>query len=320
MDRRAFISGTLGVLAAPLGAEAQPAEKVYRIGLLCSVHCTPRRLAAFRDSLRELQYREGQGLVIEYRRDEANWDRQVDLARELVGLKVDVIVGPATNLAFATIREARSIPVVAVMAYPEAQVGRVTTLGRPGGNVTGLSLMFTELIAKRLELLRGIRPGLSRVGVLWRRGYQWRGAPQAAAQALGLTVRPFEALDAGELNDQFAAMNRDGMEALLVGPDELFRVYHSQVLTLALAQRLPVMFDSREAAEDGGLISYGPDMTEVFRRAAVYVDKILKGAKPGDLPIEQPTKFELVINLKTAKALGLTIPPSVLARADEVIQ
>ncbi len=155
---------------------------MYRIGLLCSVHCTPRRLAAFRDSLRELQYREGQGLVIEYRRDDANWDRQVDLARELVGLKVDVIVAPSDNLAFATIREARSIPVVAVMAYPEAQVGRVATLGRPGGNVTGLSLMFTELIAKRLELLRGIRPGLSRVGVLWRRGYQWRGAPQAAAR------------------------------------------------------------------------------------------------------------------------------------------
>ena len=183
-----------------------------------------------------------------------------------------------------------------VLAVPVALGGRVASRASPGGYGPGLSLMFTELMAKRLELLRGIRPGLSRVGVLWRRGYQWRGAPQAAAQALGLTVRPFEALDAGELNDQFAAMNRDGMEALLVGPDEVFRVYHSQVLTLALAQRLPVMFDSREAAEDGGLISYGPDMTEVFRRAAVYVDKILKGAKPADLPVEQPTKFELIIN------------------------
>jgi putative ABC transport system substrate-binding protein len=319
-SRRAFIAGSLALRTAPLAVEAQAAGKVYRIGFLCSVHCTPRALAAFRDSLRELQYREGQDLVIEYRREDANWDRQVDLARELVGLKVDVIVAPSDTLTVATVREARSIPVVAVMASPEAHGTRVATLARPGGNVTGLSLMFTELIAKRLELLRGIRPGLSRVGVLWRRGYVWRGAPQAAAQALGLTVRLFEALDAGELNDQFAAMKRDGIEALLVGPHELFRVYHSRVLTLALAQRLPVMYDSREAAEDGGLISYGPDMTEVFRRAAVYVDKILKGAKPGDLPIEQPTMVELVINLKTAKALGLTIPPAVLARADQVIQ
>ena len=294
MDRRAFIAAILSLLAAALAVHAQPPGKVYRIGFLCSAYCTPRALAAFHDSLRELQYREGRDLVIEYRREDADWDRQVDLARELVGLKVDVIVAPSDSLAGAAARETTSIPVVTVMADPEALRGRVATLARPGGNVTGLSLMFTELVAKRLELLRGIRPGLSRVGVLWRRGFQWRGAPQAAAQALGLTVRRFEALDAGELNDQFAVMKRDGMEALLVGPDEFFRVYHSRVLTLALAQRLPVMYDSREAVEEGGLISYGPDMTEVFRRAAVYVDKILKGAKPADLPVEQPTKFELV--------------------------
>jgi putative ABC transport system substrate-binding protein len=310
----------IALFAAPLAGEAQPPGKVYRVGLLCSAHCTPRALAAFRASLRELQYREGQDLAIEYRREDASWDRHVDLARQLVGLKVDVIVAPSADSASAAVYEATSIPVVTVMADPEALGGRVATLARPGGNVTGLSLMFTELTAKRLELLREIRPGLSRVGVLWRRGFRWRGAPQAAAQALGLTVRRFEALDVGELDDQFAAMKRDGMEALLVGPDDFFRVYHRRILTLALAQRLPVMYDSREAAEDGGLISYGPDMAEVFRRAAVYVDKILKGAKPADLPVEQPTKFELVINLKTAKALGLTLPSSVLLRADQLIE
>jgi putative ABC transport system substrate-binding protein len=312
---------SLALLAAPLTAGAQPAVKVPRIGLLCSALCTPRSLAAFRAGLRELRYREGENAVIDYRREDESWDRQTDLARELVGLKVDVIVTLSDSLTTATIYQENTIPVVAVVTSPESLAGRVATLARPGGNVTGLSLMFTELIAKRLEILRDTLPGLSRLGLLWRRGYLWKGgAPQVAAQALGMTIRLFEALDAGDLDGGFGAMRRERIGAVLVGPQELFRVHQQRVLALASASRLPTMYDSREGVEAGGLMSYGPDPADVFRRAAVYVDRILKGAKPADLPVEQPTKFELVINLKTAKALGLTIPQSVLARADEIIQ
>ena len=310
----------LGLLASPLVAEAAQPGKVYRIGLLCSALCTPGSLAAFRAALRELQYREGVNLAIDYRYEDENFDRLVDFARELEGLKADVIVAPSDSLTAATVRQVKTIPIVSVMTDPAALAGRVGTLASPGGNVTGLSLMFTDLEAKRLELLRETLPGLSRVGVLWRRGHVLKGAPQSAAQALGLATRQFVALDAGELEGEFAAMRREGMGAVLVGPQELFRVHQQRILALALASRLPTMWDSREAAKAGGVIAYGPNMSDVFRRAAVYVDKILKGAKPADLPIEQPSRFELVVNLKSAKALDLTIPQSVLLRADEVIQ
>jgi putative ABC transport system substrate-binding protein len=320
VDRRAFIAGTLGLLAAPVAVEAQPAGKVYRIGLLCSAYCTRRSLAAFRTGLRELQYREGENLAIEERYADESWDRHIDLARELVGLKVDVIIAPSDRIAAAALYQSTTLPVVAIVSDPESLRGQMATLARPGRNVTGVSLMFTELVAKRLELLRDIVPRLSHVGVLWRRGYPWLSGPQIAAQGLGITIRRFEALDVDELDGTFAAMRRERFGAVLIGPHELFHIHQSRVLTAASASRMPVMHDSREAVEAGGLISYGPNLAEVFRRAAAYVDKILKGAKPADLPIEQPTKFELVINLKTAKALGLTIPPDVLARADELIQ
>jgi putative ABC transport system substrate-binding protein len=293
---------------------------VYRIGLLCSAYCTPRSLAAFRTGLRELQYREGENFAIEHRSADEDWNRFLGLASELIRLKVDVIIAPSDSAAAAALYHSITIPVVAVVSDPESLPGQVATLARPGRNVTGVSLMFTELIAKRLELLRDIAPGLSQVGVLWRRGYRWLSGQQIAAQGLGITIRRFEALDVDELDGAFAAMRRERVGAVLIGPHEMFHIHQSRVLTAASASRMLVMHDSREAVEAGGLISYGPNLAEVFRRAATYVDKILKGAKPSDLPIEQPTKFELVINLKTAKALGLTIPPAVLARADEIIQ
>jgi ABC-type uncharacterized transport system substrate-binding protein len=224
------------------------------------------------------------------------------------------------SVFLAVIHQRTTIPVVAIVSGPEVSRGQMATLARPGRNATGISLMFTELVPKRLELLKDIVPGLSQVGVLWRRGFRWVSGPQIAAQGLGITIRRFEALDVDELDGAFVAMRREGIGGVLIGPNELFHVHQSRILTAAAASRMPVMHDSRQAVETGGLISYGPNLAGIFRRAATYVDKILKGAKPADLPIEQPTKFEFVINLKTAKALGLTIPPAVLARADEVIQ
>jgi putative ABC transport system substrate-binding protein len=334
--RREFI-GTLagGLLAAPLAAEAQQAGKVYRIGYLSpSSPSDPERLAspfgerglaAFRQGLRELGYVEGQNFVIEHRWAEGKFERLPDLAAELVRLKVDVIVSVVTQATLAAKNATRTIPIVLVAAGDPVGSGLVASLAHPGGNVTGPSAMYADLAGKQLELLKETVPRVSRVAVLWNpANAAWQAqmlkATQVAAPALGLRVQLLEARGSDELEGAFVAMTRERASALLVQVDVIFALHARRIADLAAKHRLPAMYGAREHVEAGGFMSYAPNVPDLFRRAATYVDKILKGAKPADLPVEQPTKFELVINLKTAKALGLTIPQSVLARADEVIQ
>jgi putative ABC transport system substrate-binding protein len=317
--RREFI-GTLagGLLAAPLVADAQQAPKVSRIGWLADNPAnSPHVLEAFLQGLRDLGYVEGRNLVIEYRA----------LAAELVALKVDVIVGPATANALAAKQATRTIPIVFPAAADAVTSGLVTSLARPGGNVTGLSFLGPELIGKRLELLKQAVPGVSRVAVLWQPGVLGKRADkdilkaaEVAARALGVRPQFVEAREPADFDRAFSDMTKARAGALTVWTTPMFFSERRRLVDLAAKNRLRAVYPWREFVDAGGLMSYGPDLADMFRRAATYVDKILKGAKPGDLPVEQPTKFELVINLKTAKALGLTIPPSVLGRADEVIQ
>jgi putative ABC transport system substrate-binding protein len=336
MERRLFLAGTGAVLlAAPLAADAQQAGKVYRIGFLSpSSRSDPERLAspfgerglaAFRQGLRDLGYVEGQNLTIEYRWAEGRFERLPDLAAELVRLKVDVIVSVVTQASLAAKNATRTIPIVLVAAGDPLGSGLVANLARPGGNVTGPSSMYGDLAGKQLELLKESVPKVSRVAVLWNPANAvWQAQmlrqTEIAARALGLQVQLLEARGPDELEGAFAAMTRERASALLVQVDVIFALHARRIADLAAKRRVPAMYGSREHVEAGGLMSYAPNVPDLFRRAATYVDKILKGAKPADLPVEQPTKFELVINLKTAKTLGLTIPPSLLGRADEVIQ
>jgi ABC-type uncharacterized transport system substrate-binding protein len=330
------MAGTGAVLlTAPRASEAQHAGKVYRIGYLSpSSPSDPeklaspfgeRGLAAFRQGLRDLGYVEGQNFVIEGRWAEGKFERLPDLAAELVRLKVDVIVSVVTQATLAAKNATRTIPVVLVAAGDPVGSGLVASLARPGGNVTGPSAMYSDLAGKQLELLKETVPRLSRVAVLWNPANAvWQAqmlkATQVAAPALGLRVQLLEARGADELEGVFAAMTRERASALLVQVDVIFALHAKRMADLAAKHRLPAMYGSKEHVEAGGFMSYAPNALDIFRRAATYVDKILKGAKPADLPVEQPTKFELVINLKTAKALGLTMPQSLLQRADEVIQ
>jgi putative ABC transport system substrate-binding protein len=334
--RRWFVTRLpLGLVAAPRVAEAQQARKVYRIGYLSpSSPSDPERLAspfgerglaAFRQGLRELGYVEGENIAIEKRWAEGRFERLPDLAAELVRLKVDVIVSVVTQASLAAKHATRTIPIVMVAAGDPLGSGLVASLARPGGNVTGPSSMYSDLVGKQLEVLKEIVPKLSRVAVLWNpANAAWHAqmlkATGVAAPALGLQVQLLEARGPDELEGAFAAMTRQHASALLVAVDVIFALHARRIADLAAKRHLPAMYGSSEHVEAGGLISYAPNIPDVFRRAATYVDKILKGAKPGYLPVEQPTKFELVINLKTAKALGLTIPPSLLARADQVIE
>ena len=336
IDRRTFLAGTGAVLlAAPLAAEAQPARKVYRIGFLSpSSSSDPERLAspfgerglaAVRQGLRDLGYVEGQNIAIEYRWAEGRFERLPDLAAELVRLKVDVIVSVVTQATLAAKNATGTIPIVLVAAGDPLGSGLVASLARPGGNVTGPSSMYAELAGKQLELLKETVPKVSRVAVLWNPANAvWQAQmlrqTEGAARALGLQVQLLEARGPDELEGAFAAMTRERASALLVQVDVIFALHARRIADLAAKRRVPAMYGSREHVEAGGLMSYAPNALDLFRRAATYVDKILKGAKPADLPVEQPTKFELVINLNTAKALGLTIPQSVLVRADEVIR
>jgi len=330
MERRTFL-GTLagGLLAAPLAAEAQSAGKVARIGYLvgASLSLSPHLHEAFRQGLRDLGYVEGRNVVIEYRSAEGKFERLPALAAELVALKVDVIVAGGTPQALAAKQATRTVPIVFAAAGDPVTSGLVTSLARPGGNVTGLTGLGPELVGKGLEQLTQAVPGVSRVAALWQPGGQGERTDKdilkeadVAARALGVRLQFVEARGPEDFDRAFSDMTRARAGALTVLVSPMFFGERRRLVDLAAKNRLPAVYPWREFVDAGGLMSYGPDLADMFRRAATYVDKILKGAKPGDLPIEQPTKFELVINLKTAKALGLTIPPSVLLRADQVIE
>jgi putative ABC transport system substrate-binding protein len=328
MERRTFL-GTLGlsVLAAPLAAEAQPAAKVARIGYLAgSLAARPHLQEAFRQGLRDLGYVEGRNVVIEYRDAEGNFERLPALAAELVALKVAVILAPTTLAALAAKQATRTLPIVFTVAADPVTSGLVNSLARPGGNVTGLSILAPELVGKRLELLKQAVPGVSRVAVLWQPGGLGKRTEkdmlkeaEVAARALGVRLQFVEARGPADFDRAFSDMTRARAGALTVLTSAMFFNERRRLVDLAAEKRLPAVYGGRDFVDAGGLMSYGPNQADLNRRAATYVDKILKGAKPGDLPVEQPTKFELVINLKTAKALSLTMPQSVLGRADEVI-
>jgi len=308
-------------------AEAQQPKKIAKIGYL--LPSTPAAVAqnieAFRQGLRELGYVEGKTVVLEIRYGEGRAERISELARELVGLKVDVIV-TATDVAIAAVkRETQTIPIVMANSSDPVGTGFVATLARPGGNVTGNSFMSPELSGKRLELLREVVPGLSRVAFLWNPDV--RGAvldynqTEGAARSLGLQLQSVEVLRAEDFDRAFSAVTKERARALIMpAGNPVGFANRGQIASFAQKNRLPSMYGQKEYVDAGGLMSYGPSTPDMHRRAATYVDKILKGAKPADLPVQQPTKFELVINLKTAKQIGLTIPPNVLARADKVIK
>jgi putative ABC transport system substrate-binding protein len=330
VDRRAFVAGTLGLLAAPLAALAQDA-KVARVGFLAGGRPGDPNPAsdAFRQGLRDLGYVEGRNIVLEYRFAEGRIDRHPELVAELVRLPVDVIVAPGTAAAQAARKATASIPIVIVLPGNPIGDGLIRSFARPGGNVTGTTSVSVslEIGGKYLELLREAVPTLSRVAVLWNPltppHPKMVKETEAAGRTLGLTIQPVSAGRPDEIAGAFAAMARGHAEGLIVLSDPMFdgsRRERMRIADFVSKARIPTMYSRRELAQEGGLMSYGPNQPDLFRRATVYVDKILKGAKPADLPVEQPTKLELVINLKTAKTLGLTIPPSVLARADEVIQ
>jgi putative ABC transport system substrate-binding protein len=331
VDRRRFLMISLaGALAAPLDVEAQPAAKVApRIGFLginpgANLHLR----GAFLQGLRDLGYVEGRNVVIEYRSAEGKLERLPALAAELVALKVDVIVtGGGTPTALAAKQATRTVPVVFSSAADPVTDGLVTSLARPGGNVTGLTNLTPELVGKCLEQLKQAVPGVSQVAVLWQPDAagehtdkdMLQGA-EVAARALGVRLQFVKARGPGDFDRAFLDMTRARAGALAVWGNAIFNSERRRLVDLAAKHRLPAVYTSRDFVDAGGLMTYGANLADLFRRAAAYVDKILKGAKPADLPVEQPTKFELVINLKTAKALGLTIPPSLLLRADQVIE
>jgi putative ABC transport system substrate-binding protein len=329
INRRTFLAGTGAVLlAAPLAAEAQQAAKVARIGYLAgNLAGGPHVTEAFRQGLRDLGYVEGRNVVIEYRDAEGKFERLPALAAELVALKVDVIVAANNLAALAAKHATRTLPIVFAAVGDPVGSGLVTSLARPGGNVTGLSMLAQELVGKRLELLTQAVPGVSRVAVLWQPGAVPERTDKdilkradVAARALGVRCHFVEARGPEDFDRAFSDMTRARADALTVLPSTMFGNERTRLVDLAAKNRLPAVYQSREFVDAGGLMAYGPNFADLFRRAATYVDRILKGTKAGDLPVEQPTKFELVINLKTATALGLTIPPSLLGRADQVIQ
>jgi putative ABC transport system substrate-binding protein len=318
---------TVSVLV-PFAAEAQQAAKSARIGYLSpDLAVNPHLHEAFRQGLRDLGYVEGRNLVIEFRSAEGKFERLPALAAELVALKVDVIVVPSTAPALAAKQATRTLPIVFAAAADPITSGLVTSLARPGGNVTGSSFLAPELVGKSLELLKQAVPGVSRVAVLWHPGGQGertekdmlKGA-DVAGRALGVRLQFVEARGPEDFDRAFSEVTRARAGALTALPSAMFVIERIRLVDLAVKNRLPAVYPLREFVDAGGLMAYGPDLAVMFRRAATYVDRILKGTKPGDLPVEQPTKFELVINLKAAKAVGLTIPQTLLQRADQIIQ
>jgi putative ABC transport system substrate-binding protein len=331
VDRRAFIT-TIGLTVLPKrAARAQQPTKMARIGFLVTAPIGSPEFQATVDpfwrGLRDLGYVEGRNLLIEYRSADGKQERFPRLANELVRLNVDLILAGSTPHARAAQQATRTIPIVVpVMGDPVAD-GLVASLARPGGNITGLTFLGPQLVVKRLELLKEALPRASRVAALWHPGaYAERTTrdmlkeAKAAAGTFGVQLQLVEVQGPDGLDRAFSTMTRDRAQTLLVFPSAMLFTERRRIVDLVVKHQLPTMFNAREYAELGGLMAYGANVADLFRRSATYVDRILKGAKPADLPVEQPTKFELVINLKTAKALGLTIPQSVLLRADQVIE
>ena len=330
MDRRTFI-GTLaagGLVTMPPAGRAQQAAKIPRLGFLGNSATALAHLReAFLQGLRDLGYVEGRDVVIEYRYAEGKVERFPALAGELVALKVAVIVALPTPAAQAAKQATKTIPIVFAGTGDPVTGGLVTSLARPGGNVTGLSGLGPELVGKCLEQLKQAVSGVTRVAVLWQPGGQGERTDrnnlkeaEVAARALGMQLQIVEARGTADFDRAFSDMTTARAGALTVLPSNMFNTERRRLVDLAAKNRLPAVYQFREYVDAGGLMAYGANLADLNRRAATYVDKILKGAKPADLPIEQPTKFELIINLKTAKALGLTIPQALLLRADEVIQ
>jgi putative tryptophan/tyrosine transport system substrate-binding protein len=324
IGRREFITLIGGAAAAwPVAARAQQARKVYRVGFLWdSPSVWPHALGAFRQGLRDLGWIEGQNIAIEYRWAEGRFERLAELAEELVRLKVDVIVAPTSIYTGVAKRATSTIPIVFASHADPIGSGHVDSLARPGGNATGFTVMMSETNAKSLELLKELIPRLSRVAVIWdpatpshRPGLD---AIEVMGRALGLTLQPVAVRSATEFDTAFSTIVQERADGVVILSTPLFMGGARQLADLAMTHKLPTMFGPREHVEAGGLMSYSPDRAELYRRAATYVDKILKGAKPADLPVQQPEKFELVINLKTAGALGLTVPPTLIVRAEVI--
>jgi putative tryptophan/tyrosine transport system substrate-binding protein len=323
--RRAFITLLGGAAAWPLAARAQQAAKVARIGHLDLGPASARasRIEALRAGLRDLGYVEGKNIVIEFR-----WAERVEqlpeLAAELVRMNVDIIFAPSSTMVEPARQATKTIPIVFANHADPIGSGHVASLPRPGGNITGLSMLLTDLVAKELEILAQAIPHATRIGVLWNPttpSHQLAlPAVETAGEKLGVRLVVVPARTADDFEGAFSTMSQAGVAGLLVVASPLFTIQRAPLAELALKHRLPEMVGTREEAEAGGLMSYGADLNDLVRRAALYIDKILKGEKPADLPVEQASKYQLVINLKTAKALGLEVPPTLLARADEVIE
>ena len=316
----------LALLIAPLVAGAQPAGRVYRIGVLetRSAVLNAANMDAFRQGMRELGYKEGQNLEVVYRSSEGRDERFPDLADELMRLKVDLILTRGTPASLAAKRASRAIPVVMASVGDPVGTGLVASLGRPGGNVTGLSNFNVEIYAKRVELLRELLPRMTRIAGLFNMGnpvipIQWKQVEQAA-QSVGIQPQLLDVRRPQDLRRAFDAATMERADALIVALEGLTQANLRPIAELAVKHRLPSLYGAREYADLGGLITYGPSDPHLYHRSAAFVDRIFKGAKPAELAIEQPTKFELVINMKTAKVLGLTIAPSLLLRADQVIE
>jgi putative tryptophan/tyrosine transport system substrate-binding protein len=325
MQRREFIALLVSTAASwPFTAHAQQPGKMWRIGLIAHRPFAKKDADAFREAMRELGYVEGQNVILEPRYAEGKAERFQEFAEEMVRLKVDIIIVYTTPAALAAKNATTTIPIVFPTAIDPVGTGVVSNLRHPGGNVTGGAILYAELCAKRLQLLKEVVPGLSRSAVVWNaanpaNALAWKET-QDAARTLGVVLQSHEMKVLKDFEGAFAIMAKDRPDGLLVLEDSLTIYYGKEIADFAARQRLPSMFGWREGVDAGGLMSYGVSSPEIVRRTATYVDKILKGAKPGDLPVQQDTKFELVINLKTARALGLTIPPTLLATADEVIE
>jgi ABC-type uncharacterized transport system substrate-binding protein len=326
MKRREFISLLGAVSAWPLAARAQQVGKVPRVGFMgnSTAALEANLVGPFRDSLRELGYQEGRNIVIEYRWAEGNYERFPALVAELLAMPVDVIVTAGTPATLAVKKATSTVPLVMIAVGDPVGTGIVPILARPGGNITGLSSIAPDLEGKRLELLREVIPKLSHVALFVNPLNPFHAASMrqafAAAQALGIKLQALEVRTSEELDGAFAAIVREKPDALLILADRVFLHNRKRMMDFATEHRLPSVNAYREVVEAGGLMSYGPSYEDMHRRAADYVDKILKGAKPGDLPVEQPTKFTLILNLKSAKALDVEVPPMLVGRADEVIE
>ena len=329
MSRRTLLIAALllAVAAASRPVDASQAPKIAKIGWLhpATPAAAAHQLEAFRKGLRELGHVEGKTFVLELRYGEARAERLPDLARELVSLNVDVIVVSADPAIAAAKQQTRTIPIVMAVSADPLGTGFVASLARPGGNVTGLSMISPELSGKRLELLREAVPGLSRVTFLWnpdiRGGVLDYNKTEGAARSLRLQLQSVEVSRAEHLDRAFSTITEQRAQALVVQtPNPVTFANRGRIVSFALKNRLPSMYANRDYVDAGGLMSYGPNVADLYRRAATFVDKILKGAKPADLPVEQPMRFELVLNMKTAKALGITFPPTIMVRADQVIQ